>query len=70
MLLKLVSDSRSRGGYVQRVLGVVPPERSIERSKEKVIAFLKPYYYGGRMLMESYGNEYVSFAVPPNRANL
>lgn len=34
--------------------------------QDKVVAFIKHNYSGGRVLMESYGNEYVAFNVPSN----
>ena len=35
--------------------------------QDAVVAFFKDNYSGGRVLMESYGNEYVAFAVPSNQ---
>lgn len=33
----------------------------------QVVAFMKQNYYGGRVLMESYGNELVAFGLPSNQ---
>ena len=35
--------------------------------QDKVVVFLKHNYSGGRVLMESYGNEFAAFAVPSNQ---
>ena len=33
----------------------------------QVVAFMKQNYHGGRVLMESYGNEFVAFGLPSNQ---
>jgi Glycosyl transferase family 2/Dolichyl-phosphate-mannose-protein mannosyltransferase len=35
--------------------------------QNEVVAYLKSYYLGGRVLMESYSNEFIAFAIPTNQ---